>query len=89
MTDKDLNSFKTDAFEAICEAIAQTNNTTCYDNNGKFMSDVPDVVKNTLQSYANSDMLATIQNNVNQGTNVGMKPKIMKAFGIKVPGRTN
>ena len=89
MTDKDLNSFKTDAFEAICEAIAQTNNTTCYDNNGKFMSDVPDIVKNTLQSYANSDMLATIQNNVNQGTNVGMKPKIMKAFGIQVPGSSN
>ena len=85
MTDKDLNSFKTDAFEAICEAIAQNNGTTCYDNNGKFSADVPDVVSNTLRAYANSDMLNTIQNNVNQGTNVGMKPKIMKAFGIKVP----
>lgn len=85
MTDKDLNSFKTDAFEAICEAIAQTNGTTCYDNDGKFKADVPTVVQTTLREYADNDMLATIQNNVNQGTNVGMKPKIMRAFGIKAP----
>ena len=85
MTDKDLNSFKTDAFEAICEAIAQTEGTTCYDTNGKFKSEVPDKVQAKLREYVNDDMLATIQNNVNQGTNVGMKPKIMRAFGIKVP----
>ena len=85
MTDKDLNSFKTDAFEAICEAIAQSEGTTCYDANGKFSSDVPVAVQKKLREYVNDDMLATIQNNVNQGTNVGMKPKIMRAFGIKVP----
>ena len=91
MTDKDLNSFKTDAFEAICEAIAQDNQTTCYKvdpKTGKASfqgGDLPDIVISKLREYANSDMLATIQNNVNQGTNVGMKPKIMKAFGIKAP----
>ena len=91
MTDKDLNSFKTDAFEAICEAIAQSNDTTCYKTDPKtgkvsFQGgDLPVVVTETLRKYANADMLATIQNNVNQGTNVGMKPKIMKAFGINVP----
>lgn len=91
MTDKDLNSFKTDAFEAICEAIAQAEGTTCYKvdpQTGKssFVGDnLPNIVTTRLREYVNDDMLATIQNNVNQGTNVGMKPKIMRAFGIKVP----
>ena len=85
MTDRDLNAFKTDTFEAICEAIAQSNNTTCYDEKGKFSDVVPSVVSDQLREWANKDMLNAIQNNVNQGNNAGMKPKVLRAFGIKVP----
>ncbi len=86
MTDKDLNAFKTDAFEAICEAIAQSKGMTCYDSNNEFQgNNLPSVVTDFLRSKVNKDALAVIQNNVNQGTNGGMKPKVMRAFGIDVP----
>ena len=89
LTDNDLNKFKTDTFNAVCEAIAEANGTTCYVDKGngkyKFTDTLPSVVTEFLRNKVNKDALAVIQNNVNQGTNVGMKPKVMRAFGIDVP----
>ncbi len=89
MTDKDLNVFKTDAYQAIFEAIAQSMPTpmTCYGEakNGKFGFYPPQDVYKEFRRMINPNMIANLKNNLAQGTNSGMKDSIQIALGLAEP----
>lgn len=108
LTDKDINVFKTNAYQAICSAIAAQNGMTAYettdksgvikyDTNGKPTNLVYDkksgkpkfapsqFIKDEFRKLAKPEVIAAIQNNINNGTNVGMKPTVMEAFGLTIP----
>ena len=93
MTDKDLNSFKTDAFQAVLESIAQTTldengqPMTCYGEaeNGKIGFYPPQSVYEEFRKLIKPSMLANIKNNLAQGTNTGMKESVQIALGFAEP----
>ncbi|MBR3177217.1 hypothetical protein IKF27_00205, partial [Candidatus Saccharibacteria bacterium] len=47
--------------------------------------------ENVLQIFrgmVRKDVINTLQNNINHGTNSGMKPTIMRALGLTIPDAT-
>ena len=107
-TDKDMNVFKTNAYQAICSAIAANIGEWAYvtkdgsgnmvDANGKSNLALDDKgnpqfkpSENVLQIFrgmVRKDVINTLQNNINHGTNSGMKPTIMRALGLTIPDAT-
>lgn len=104
-TDKDMNAFKTNAYQAICSAIA-TNIGECayatkdgsgnmFDANGKSNLALDDKgnpkfepsenVLKIFRGMVRKDVINTLQNNINHGTNSGMKPTVMRALGLTIP----
>lgn len=109
LTDKDINVFKTNAYQAICSALAAKNHKTVYettDGSGEVRYDADGIatnlvrdpvsgkpkfapnrnIKDTFRGLVKPEVIAALQNNINNGTNVGMKPTVMDAFGLTIPG---
>ncbi|MDO4889149.1 MAG: hypothetical protein Q4A25_00430 [Candidatus Saccharibacteria bacterium] len=107
-TDKDMNVFKTNAYQAICSAIAIDMGECAYktidgsgrmfnadgssnlelDKNGNPQFNPSENVLQVFRGMVRKDVINTLQNNINHGTNGGMKPTIMRALGLTIPDST-